>query len=404
MSQPANDDYSHHFSDDEASYHEDASDNVSAAEFMLFIDKVKEGNEPFLLWVFEQEIKGASKTSTSAQNVAFVSQSRSSTNKVKSGLTGTFSTCNPSTSSSNIPKREAHAGFADEVIYSLFAKQSKDLDLLHEDLEQIDDLDIEEMDINWQIAMIAIRMKKFYKKTGRRVRIDGNNTGPQKPEISDSDDNSTERSTCQSNDSEGTYGNTSKHSSESESESIKVKPSCAKHVKTPRQQMKNQGTSEVKGKNWNYMLERELGEGSSLQESWRTERGIFDSGCLGHMTGNKDHLDDFKECKGGVYYFGRFSWVFFLATKDETSGILQNFIRQIENQLNQMVKIIRSDNGTEFKNRDMLELCGNRGIKQEYSNAKTLQQNGVAERINKTLIEAARTMLADSLLPTSFWA
>ncbi|GJW55739.1 ribonuclease H-like domain-containing protein [Tanacetum coccineum] len=125
------------------------------------------------LRVFEQEIKGASKTSTSAQNVAFVSQSRSSTNKVKSGLTGTFSTCNPSTSSSNIPEREAPAGFADEVIYSLFAKQSEDLDLLHEDLEQIDDVDIEEMDINWQIAMIAIRMKKFYKKTGRRVRIDG---------------------------------------------------------------------------------------------------------------------------------------------------------------------------------------------------------------------------------------
>ncbi|GJW88713.1 hypothetical protein Tco_0164053 [Tanacetum coccineum] len=97
----------------------------------------------------------------------------SSTNKVKSGLTGTFSTCNPSTSSSNIPEREAPAGFADEVIYSLFAKQSEDLDLLHEDLEQIDDVDIEEMDINWQIAMIAIRMKKFYKKTGRRVRIDG---------------------------------------------------------------------------------------------------------------------------------------------------------------------------------------------------------------------------------------
>ncbi|GKD01634.1 hypothetical protein Tco_1171908, partial [Tanacetum coccineum] len=73
-----------------------------------------------------------------------------------------------------VPEREVPAGFADEVIYSLFAKQSEDLDLLHEDLEHIDDMDIEEMDINWQIAMIAIRMKKFYKKTGRRVRIDGN--------------------------------------------------------------------------------------------------------------------------------------------------------------------------------------------------------------------------------------
>ncbi|GJS80988.1 putative ribonuclease H-like domain-containing protein [Tanacetum coccineum] len=125
------------------------------------------------LRVFEQEIQGASKTSSSAQNVAFVSQSKSSTNKVKSGFTGAYSTCTPSTSSTNAPEKEVLAGFADEVIYSLFAKQTEDLDLLHEDLEQIDDVDIEEMDINWQIAMIAIRMKKFYKKTGRRVRVDG---------------------------------------------------------------------------------------------------------------------------------------------------------------------------------------------------------------------------------------
>ncbi|GJX04881.1 hypothetical protein Tco_0190797 [Tanacetum coccineum] len=73
----------------------------------------------------------------------------------------------------NILEKEVLAGFADEVIYSLFAKQSEDWDLLHVDLEQIDDVDIEEMDINWQIAMIAIRMKKFYKKTGRRVHVDG---------------------------------------------------------------------------------------------------------------------------------------------------------------------------------------------------------------------------------------
>ncbi|GJV33591.1 putative ribonuclease H-like domain-containing protein [Tanacetum coccineum] len=555
--------------------------------------------------------------------------------------------------------------------------------------------------------------------------------GPQKPEISDSDDNSTEHSTCQSNDSEGSCRNPSEHSSESESESIsvpnemstsksvttnekvvsepkskEVEPSCATHVKTPRQQMKNQGTPEVKGKKWNKMMERELGEGYSFikkkcfvcgslshlikdcdfhekkmareaelkkqrvlntgngvakpvwnnenkvnhanylvprlvqlntgrenvntgrayvnsvrqnvnsvrsnvntgsfnintvktkqpintsnsnrfspvrpQGNWGTavktsagynwrrtrptsnynsgsnfdrtdhplknmeDRGIFNSGCSGHMTGNKDHLDDFEECKGGSVTFGgskgyitgkgrirvgnldfdsvsfikelehfnlfsrsqicdkhhkvlfteteclvvspdfkmpdenhillkvprqhnmysfdmktpsliknyacliakatydesklwhmrlghinfknlnklvkgnlvrglpskvfrndhtcvayvrtiteplhtmhmdlfgptsvksinhasyclvitddctRFSWVFFLATKDETSDILQNFIRQIENQLNHRVKIIRSDNGTKFKNRDMLEFCGNKGKK-----------------------------------------
>ncbi|GJS99319.1 ribonuclease H-like domain-containing protein [Tanacetum coccineum] len=135
----------------------------------LFIDDLYNN-----LRVFEQELTSTSKSSASAQNVAFVSHSKSSNNKVKSGHTGPYSTYTPSTSSNNIPEREVPAGFADEVIYSLFAKQSEDLDLLHEDLEQIDDVDIEEMDINWQIAMIAIRMKKFYKKTGRRVRIDGN--------------------------------------------------------------------------------------------------------------------------------------------------------------------------------------------------------------------------------------
>ncbi|GKC15421.1 putative ribonuclease H-like domain-containing protein, partial [Tanacetum coccineum] len=65
-----------------------------------------------------------------------------------------------------------------------------------------------------------------------------------------------------------------------------------------------------------------------------------------------------------------FSWTFFLRTKNETSAILKDFIRQIENQLNQKVKTIRCDNGTEFKNRDVIEFCGLKGIKREYNNAR----------------------------------
>ncbi|GJY90077.1 ribonuclease H-like domain-containing protein [Tanacetum coccineum] len=125
--------------------------------------------------------------------------------------------------------------------------------------------------------------------------------GPQKPEISDSDDNSTEHSTCQSNDSEGSFGNPSEHSSESESESIsvpnemstsksvttnekvvseskEVEPSCATHVKTPRQPMKNQGTPKVKGKSWNKILERELGGGYSF-----IKKKCFVCGSLSHL-------------------------------------------------------------------------------------------------------------------------
>ncbi|GJS50759.1 putative ribonuclease H-like domain-containing protein [Tanacetum coccineum] len=102
--------------------------------------------------------------------------------------------------------------------------------------------------------------------------------------------------------------------------------------------------------------------------------------------------------------FSRFSWVFFLATKDETSGILKTFITGIENQLDHKVKVIRCDNGTEFKNSVMNQFCEMKGIKREFSVARTPQQNGVAERKNRTLIEAARTMLVDSKLPTTFWA
>ncbi|GJS74403.1 putative ribonuclease H-like domain-containing protein [Tanacetum coccineum] len=102
--------------------------------------------------------------------------------------------------------------------------------------------------------------------------------------------------------------------------------------------------------------------------------------------------------------YNRFSWVFFLATKDETSGILKSFITRVENLIDQRVKVIRCDNRTEFKNKEMNQFCERKGIKREFSVARTPQQNGVAERKNRTLIEAARTMLADSKLPTTFWA
>ncbi|GJT41645.1 putative ribonuclease H-like domain-containing protein [Tanacetum coccineum] len=156
----------------------------------------------------------------------------------------------------------------------------------------------------------------------------------------------------------------------------------------------------------------------NLQQALKYKR-IFDSGCSRHMTGNKALLTDYQDIDGGFVAFGgstrggkitvtddfsRFSWVFFLATKSETSRILKKFITEVENQLNHKVKVIMSDNGTEFKNREMDEFCGQEGIKREYSVAITPQQNRVAERKNRTLIKAARTMLADSLLPIVFWA
>ncbi|GJW96682.1 putative ribonuclease H-like domain-containing protein, partial [Tanacetum coccineum] len=109
-------------------------------------------------------------------------------------------------------------------------------------------------------------------------------------------------------------------------------------------------------------------------------------------------------CLVVTYAFSRFSWVFFLATKDETSGILKTFITEIENQLDHKVKVIKCDNGNEFKNSAMNQFCEMKVIKREFSVARTPHQNGDAERRNRTLIESARTILVDSKLRPTFWA
>nr|GFC31726.1 hypothetical protein [Tanacetum cinerariifolium] len=91
--------------------------------------------------------------------------------------------------------------------------------------------------------------------------------------------------------------------------------------------------------------------------------------------------------------FSRFTWTFFLRINDETSGILKNFITEMENLKNLKVKIIKCDNRGEFKNKEMNELYTRKRIKREFSNARTPQPNRVAERRNRTFIEVARTMV-----------
>ncbi|GJV44685.1 putative ribonuclease H-like domain-containing protein [Tanacetum coccineum] len=80
--------------------------------------------------------------------------------------------------------------------------------------------------------------------------------------------------------------------------------------------------------------------------------------------------------------YSRFTWVFFLTTKDETSGILKSFITRIENLVDHKVKVIRCDNGIEFKNREMSQFYKMKGILRQYSIARTPQQNGVGTQFN----------------------
>ncbi|GJX64576.1 hypothetical protein Tco_0298919 [Tanacetum coccineum] len=109
--------------------------------------------------VFENDVKGSTASSSSTQNVAFFSENTSSTNDVSTA----YGVSNPSSHNSQYEQTSS---------YSLLANQSSCPQLDHEDLEQLDEFDLEEIDLKWQVAMISMRMKKFYKKTGRKLQFD----------------------------------------------------------------------------------------------------------------------------------------------------------------------------------------------------------------------------------------
>ena len=102
--------------------------------------------------------------------------------------------------------------------------------------------------------------------------------------------------------------------------------------------------------------------------------------------------------------FSKFTWVYFLASKDETPLTVIDHIKLVELEKGVPVKAVRSDNGTEFKNQTLINFYSDKGINRQYSAPRTPQQNGVVERKNRTLIEAARTMIAEAKLPLYFWA
>nr|GEW18286.1 retrovirus-related Pol polyprotein from transposon TNT 1-94 [Tanacetum cinerariifolium] len=91
--------------------------------------------------------------------------------------------------------------------------------------------------------------------------------------------------------------------------------------------------------------------------------------------------------------YSRYTWVHFLRSKDEASEVIKTFLKRITVLLQSHVIIIRINNGTEFKNQVLKEYLDSVGISHQVSSVRTPQQNGVVERRNQMLVEAARTML-----------
>ncbi|GJW85941.1 ribonuclease H-like domain-containing protein [Tanacetum coccineum] len=128
------------------------------------------------LKIYEPELAGSSSTSQNPQNVAFVSSNstnsncNSSTNEADNtahGVSATHTQCN-STSRDNL---------SDAMICAFLASQPNSPQLAREDLEQIDPDDLEEMDLQWEMAMLTIRARRFIQRTGRKLDVNGQRVG-----------------------------------------------------------------------------------------------------------------------------------------------------------------------------------------------------------------------------------
>ncbi|GJZ35801.1 retrovirus-related pol polyprotein from transposon TNT 1-94 [Tanacetum coccineum] len=102
--------------------------------------------------------------------------------------------------------------------------------------------------------------------------------------------------------------------------------------------------------------------------------------------------------------YSRFMWVKFLRLKDEAHEVIIKCLKQIQVCMNATVHNIRTDNGTEFVNQTLKDYYENVRILHQTSIARTPQQNGVVKRWNRTLVEAARTMLIFSKALLYLWA
>ncbi|GKE44391.1 ribonuclease H-like domain-containing protein [Tanacetum coccineum] len=124
--------------------------------------------------IVEQKVKKSAGASNDDKNLAFVTTSGASS-------TNNINTVNPEVSTATTKVNTAStetctASFSDATVYAFLSTQPKGSQLVHEDLEQLHDDDLEEMDLKWNMALLSMRARKFYQRTRRKIIIDGSNT------------------------------------------------------------------------------------------------------------------------------------------------------------------------------------------------------------------------------------
>nr|GEU75441.1 putative ribonuclease H-like domain-containing protein [Tanacetum cinerariifolium] len=199
--------------------------------------------------IYEVEVKSSCSTSHNTQNIAFVSTNNTDNTNESVSVISSVSSASTKASVSTLPNVD---NLSDVVIYSFFANQSNSPHLDNEDLKQIDANDLEEMDLKWQMAMLTMRARRFLQRTGRNLGANG--TTAIWFDMSKADEKLTN------------YALMAFTSSGSSS------TSCSDSEGNPQQALK--------------------------------DKGVINSGCSRHMTGNISYLSDFEEINGGYVAFG----------------------------------------------------------------------------------------------------
>ncbi|GKD64727.1 putative ribonuclease H-like domain-containing protein, partial [Tanacetum coccineum] len=124
--------------------------------------------------IIEQKVKKSASANNNDKNLAFITTSGANS-------TNNINTVNPEVSTATTKVNTASteistASFSDATVYAFLSTQPKGSQLVHEDLEQLHDDDLEEMDLKWNVALLSMRARKFYQRTGRKIIIDGSNT------------------------------------------------------------------------------------------------------------------------------------------------------------------------------------------------------------------------------------
>nr|GEU65686.1 putative ribonuclease H-like domain-containing protein [Tanacetum cinerariifolium] len=441
-------------------YKQDSVKNKPDLETMSFDDLYNSFK------IVEQKVKRTVVLSSSSgsPNMAFLS-SPSSTNEVD---TASIQVSVANTPVSIVSSPNNNANMNDETVYAFLANQPNGSQLVHENLEQIHEDDLEEMDLKWQLALLSMRARRECRSQRCQESWPRNQDSSIKTVIVE---DTSSKAMVAIDGAAFTWSYMGDDEVPANmalmafSDSDMIQKRVLKTVK------KGSGQREVRLV-WNHAIRVNHQNFSNSRRNFAptavlTKSGIvpistarqsssrvaaqgdrqaalrdtriFDSGCSRRVTRNKSFLSEYQEYDGGfvafagsskggkitgkckirtgkldfedVYFMKELKFNLFSVSQmcDKKNSVLftETECLVLSPDLSCLMKIkycLRCDNGTEFKNYEMNQFCGIKGIKREFSNARTPQQNGVAKRKNMTLIKAARTMLADSLLPIPFWA